>query len=237
MTKGIVLAGGTGKRMRPLTEIDNKHLLPVYNRRMIEYPVQSLLNIGIDEIILITGGNRPGAFLELFKNGKSHNIKHLYYTYQEGSGGIADALSLAAPFVTPDEDCVVILGDNYFEDSIQSVTKGATKGARCLIQHTDRAWDFGIATIKQGKIIDMVEKPTDINIGLAILGCYWFDYQVWEMFQNITPSARGELEITDILRQYMEQDELSYRKYPGYWSDMGTFESWAEVSARVRART
>jgi len=236
--KGIVLAGGTGKRMLPLTELDNKHLLPVYNKRMIEYPIQSLLDVGVEDIILITGGNRPGTFLELFKNGRKHGIKRLYYTYQEGSGGIAHALSLAEPFIEDGEECLVILGDNYFEQGIGCILKDRfPTGARCILQETQRPWDFGIAKFEGQEIVSVEEKPQGQQTGMAILGCYLFDYTVWSMLSQVSPSARGELEITDVLKIYMEEGVLDWCEYTGFWSDMGTFESWAEVSKRVRGVT
>lgn len=237
--KGIVLAGGTGSRLAPLTQNDNKHLLPVYNQRMIEYPVQTLVDAGVKDIILITGGQRPGAFLELFKNGKEHGIRKLHYAYQEGSGGIADALMLARPFLGPKEDCIVILGDNYFEDGIKAqVTewKDSQTGAGCVLAETDTPWHFGIAEVSGFDVISIEEKPSKPKSDLAILGCYYFDHHVWKILPKMKPSERGELEITDVLREYMNMNSLNYVEYSGYWSDMGTFLTWTEVSQRVAER-
>ena len=238
--KGIILAGGVGSRLRPLTEIDNKHLLPVYNRRMIEYPMQTLVNLGIKDIILITGGQRPGTFLELLKNGKHHGVSRLYYTYQEGSGGIADALKLASPFMTRKEKCVVILGDNYFEGGIRKQYrhwKSSTDVGSCvLLKEVEQPWHFGVAEVESGNVISMEEKPNNPKSNLAILGFYMFDHKLWQYIDKISPSERGELEITDVLRFYMENNDLSYTLYEDYWSDMGTFESRASVANRIFER-
>jgi len=239
--KGIILGGGTGSRLAPLTKSENKHLLPVYNKRMIEYPIRTLVDAGIKDIILITGGNKPGAFLELLKNGKDHGIDRLYYTYQEGSGGIADALKLAEQFMEGSEPCVVILGDNYFEKSIKQQLvwwnlNRRCRGAGILVRQTSTPWHFGIAEVENGKVISIEEKPSNPKSDLAILGCYFFDYRIWEILPELQQSSRGELEITDALKVYMLNDELTPFNYFDYWSDMGTFETWTEVSQRV-ART
>jgi glucose-1-phosphate thymidylyltransferase len=235
--KGIILAGGTGKRMRPLTLIDNKHLLPVYNKRMIEYPLATLVSAGIDDIILITGGQRAGDFLELLKTGQAYGVKRLYYTYQEGSGGIADALKMAEPFLGRYEPCVVILGDNYFEDGVKAQLRTwmdiGMKGAGILLKQTPNPWEFGIAEVVDGKVISLEEKPANPKSDLAVLGCYFFDSSVWNFVNQVEPSARGELEITDVLRFYMDSGNLHPHTYEGYWSDMGSFESWTTVSQRV----
>jgi len=238
--KGIVLAGGMGTRLAPLTRNDNKHLLPVYNKRMVEYPVNTLVEAGIDEIVLITGGKRPGAFLELFRNGQDHGVKKFYYAYQTGNGGIADALKLAEPFCDK-EPCVVILGDNYFEDGIEDQVAlwwraEACMGAGCILKPTETPWHFGIAETDGGKIVSIEEKPSEPKSDQAILGCYFFDRTVWDILPSIKPSARGELEITHVLEEYMKQDKLEAYGYDGYWSDMGTFETWTEVSQRIADR-
>ncbi len=235
--KGIILAGGMGTRLKPLTEIDNKHLLPVYDRRMIEYPLKTLVDLGVKDIILITGGNRPGMFLELLKNGKSHGISRLYYTYQEGSGGIADALKLAEPFMTRKEKCVVILGDNYFEGDMGKQyrywKRSANNGSCVLLKEVEKPWDFGVAEVEDGKVVSLEEKPTNPKSNLAVLGFYMFDHKLWDYINKISPSDRGELEITDVLKFYMNSDDLSYTIYEDFWSDMGTFESRGEVANRI----
>tara|TARA_R110000851_G_scaffold54271_1_gene128221 strand:- start:2077 stop:2808 length:732 start_codon:yes stop_codon:yes gene_type:complete len=235
--KGIILAGGTGTRLKPLTDIDNKHLLPVYDRRMIEYPLQTLVDLGIRDIILITGGRRPGTFLELLKNGKNHGVSRLYYTYQEGSGGIADALKLAEPFMNKGEKCVVILGDNYFEGNMEKqyqhwISEGEN-GACVLLKKVDKPWDFGVAEVENMKVVTLEEKPQDPKSDLAVLGFYMFDHKLWNYIDRISPSNRGELEITDVLEFYMKNNDLCYTMYENYWSDMGTFESRGEVANRI----
>ena len=206
---------------------------------MIEYPMSTLVDAGIDEVILIVGGKRSGDFLELFGNGKAFGIKKLFYTCQEGSGGITDALKLAEPFIRPNESCVVVLGDNYFEDGLTKQIKtwkrsrGSTAGI--IVQQTNQTWNFGIAEKDQtGKIISIEEKPSNPKSDLAILGAYFFPSDVWTYATRVQPSARGELEITDVLKYYMEQDRLMPFDYRGFWSDMGGFDSWATVSERVR---
>jgi len=249
--KGICLAGGLGTRLLPLTAYDNKHFLPVYQRRMIEYPIQTLVDAGIRDVIVVTGGKNPGAFLELLKNGKGFGLNRLYYTYQEGNGGIADALKLAEPFVEEDEDCVVILGDNYFEDGIAEcmdqwtrnkrdwwvTKKGLPAGAFCILKEVSDPERFGIAELDENRIVSIEEKPIAPKSNYAILGCYMLDSTVWKWLDQLQPSARGELEITDILRRYMNTGSLSFATYTGTWSDMGTFESWMEVSQRVMGRS
>jgi len=236
--KGIVLAGGMGSRLSPLTQNDNKHLLPVYNRRMVEYPIQTLVDAGINDIILITGGKRPGAFLELLKNGLDVGVSRIYYTYQQGSGGIAAALKLAEPFLELGEPCIVVLGDNYFEDGLSNqIASWNGHGSHVFLKEVDCPWVFGIAEVEEGERISSIEeKPKSPKSNLAILGAYAFDYNVWKYLDLVTPSHRGELEITDVLTYYMERDELTFSMYEGYWSDMGSFDSWMEVSKRVAER-
>jgi glucose-1-phosphate thymidylyltransferase len=242
--KGIVLAGGLGSRLAPLTQNDNKHLLPVYRKRMVEYPLKTLVDAGISDIVLITGGKRPGAFLELLRSGRDHKISRLYYTYQEGNGGIADALKLAQPFIeetlfSPEpEPCVVILGDNYFEDGIRHQLaewecRTARHGAGILLRKTDTPWYFGIAEVSGTEVLSIDEKPSQPKSDLAILGCYFFDATIWQRLECVEPSVRGELEITDVLKMYMTDGYLTHYPYTGYWSDMGTFDSWMEVSNRL----
>lgn len=232
--KGIVLAGGMGTRLSPLTRNDNKHLLPVYDKRMVELPLLSLVTAGIKDIILITGGRNPGKFLEIFKNGKSLGARRLYYTYQEGEGGIADALKMAQPFMRPREPCVVILGDNYFEEGIRNQYRSwDKKGAHVFLKKVDTPWSYGIAEIQKEKVASIEEKPENPKSDLAIVGCYMFDHTLWEKLESVKPSKRGELEITDVLECYMKEKSLGFSFYEGYWQDMGTFENWMEVSKRI----
>lgn len=240
--KGILLAGGLGTRMQPLTNYDNKHFLPVYKKRMIEYPLQTLVDIGIKDVIVVTGGKNPGAFLELLKNGSSYGLNRLYYTYQEGNGGIADALKLASPFMRAREKCIVILGDNYFEDGIKSQFKqfvfGNQNTTQVITKEVSDPERFGILEIdSDDNVLSIEEKPIRPKSNKAILGCYMFDGFVWDFIDELKPSERGELEITDILRVYAARNQLNFSDYSGYWSDMGTFESWMEVSQRIMERT
>jgi glucose-1-phosphate thymidylyltransferase len=232
--KGIILAGGLGTRLAPLTRNDNKHLLPVYNKRMIEYPIKTLVDAGIKDIILVTGGKRPGAFLELLKNGKDYNANRIYYTYQDGNGGISDALKLAEPFLEPGESCIVILGDNYFEDNIaKNIEEWNGSGASVFLKHVEDTSGFGIAEIQGNKIVSIEEKPVKPKSNLAILGLYMFDHNVWRYIKQIKPSIRAELEITDVLKIYMKDNNLSYTFYNKFWSDMGIFQTWVDVSIRM----
>lgn len=236
--KGVVLAGGLGTRCLPLTQNDNKHLLPVYNKRMVEYPINSLVKAGVKDIVLVTGGLYAGRFLDFLKNGWSFGIEHLFYAYQEGEGGIADALRLARNFVSPKEKVVVILGDNYFELPITSYIQRFAqqeKGAMALLCKTDRPQDFGIAEVDYDnwKILSIEEKPMVPKSNLAIVGCYGFDGQVWDIINTLKPSRRGELEIADVLEHYRQKDELRFSQYPGFWSDMGSVESIQTVSNRI----
>lgn len=236
--KGIVLAGGSGSRLQPLTSSTNKHLLHVYNKKMIEIPIETLTSLGLDEIVVITGGRYAGGFLDLLGSGKNFGIKKLFYTYQEGNGGICDALKLAEPFVDRAENSVVILGDNYFEDGIKDQFLSWTKrkkdhilGASCILKEVTEPWHFGIAEVLEDQIVSLEEKPTKAKSQLAVTGCYFLDWQIWDWLRDLKPSSRGELEITDLLSKYKGQ--LSYSTYPGYWNDMGTFNSLMEVSQRI----
>tara|TARA_Y100000310_G_scaffold241139_1_gene245053 strand:- start:8696 stop:9400 length:705 start_codon:yes stop_codon:yes gene_type:complete len=231
--KGIVLAGGLGKRMLPLTEIDNKHLLPVGARRMVELPISSLASAGIDEVVLIAGGQRAGAFLELLKNGRHLGLKRLYYTYQEGSGGIVEALKLAEPFVDHGEPCAVILGDNYFEESLAPYVQGWDgHGAGVLYTTSSRPSDFGVIQTDGSRVISLEEKPTRPLSNLIVPGLYFFDYSVWRLAHQVERASSGELEIVDLLQIYRGADQLTCQEYSGYWSDMGTINSWTEVIRR-----
>jgi glucose-1-phosphate thymidylyltransferase len=247
MAKGIILAGGTGSRLAPLTGNQNKHTLPVFNRRMVELPLSTITGTGIKDVVLVTGGQKPGDFLELFGSGKDHGVDRIFYTYQEGCGGIADALQRARPFISKEhplsdanEPTLVILGDNYFEDGVEKQwkqwieTTGGT-GAGILLKRTETPCWFGIAEINDttGKVISLEEKPNQPKSDLAVLGCYFFDEAVWDYVEQVEPSHRGELEITDVLKFYMEDDKLTYYMYGGFWSDMGVFETWMTVSQRL----
>ncbi|MFC1588152.1 sugar phosphate nucleotidyltransferase [Planctomycetota bacterium] len=234
--KGVILAGGLGTRMLPLTRITNKHLLPVYDQPMIYYPIQTLLNAGICEILIVTGGNHAGDFLMLLGNGKELGIKELQYTYQEGHGGIAEALKLAEDFADGFPVCV-ILGDNIIEKNIINAVaefKLQKEGAKILLKEVPDPQRFGVANFKEGKVTKIVEKPAKPESNYAVTGIYLYDKHVFKIARELKPSARGELEITDVNNHYLDQGQLTANILDGWWSDAGTFESLFRASNLVR---
>ena len=225
--KGIVLAGGLGTRLNPLTKVTNKHLLPVYNRPMIYYPIQTLVDAGITEILIVTGGRNAGDFLQLLGNGKAFGLKHLDYTYQEGEGGIAAALSLAEYFVDEDLVCV-ILGDNLYENSIRESASDFVRrghGAKIHLKRVENPQRFGVPIIDGDRIVKIEEKPTQPKSEYAVTGLYMYDSTVFDIIKTLNPSSRGELEITDVNNAYIERNEMTYAVVEGWWSDAGTFDS------------
>lgn len=236
--KGIITAGGTGERMLPLTRTVNKHLLPVWSKPVIYYPIETLVKAGIQEILIITGGNSPGDFLKLLGNGKEFGLKEIHYTYQEGSGGIAEALGLAQDFA--DEGKVaVILGDNIFEGNFTSAVKDFEKqamGAKLFLKKVSDPERFGVAEIKDKKIISIEEKPKKPKSSYAVTGFYMYDSQVFDIIKTLKPSKRGELEITDVNNFYIKQETVTFNFVKGFWSDAGTFESLLRSSNLVAKR-
>jgi glucose-1-phosphate thymidylyltransferase len=233
--KGVILAGGLGKRLHPLTKITNKHLLPVHDKPMIFYPLQTLINAGIDDILIVTGGNHAGDFLRLLGNGKDFGLKHLNYTYQEGEGGIADALALAEHF-SDYEKMVVILGDNVVEGSIARAVKDFRKqkeGAKILLKEVPDPQRFGVPEIVDGKIVAIEEKPKAPKSGYAVIGIYMYDGKVFDIIRTLKPSGRGELEITDVSNAYVREGKMTYDILEGWWSDAGTFDSLLRTSNMV----
>lgn len=225
--KGIILAGGLGKRLGPLTKITNKHLLPVYDRPMIYYPLSTLVDAGIRDILIVTGGQHAGEFLRLLGNGQAFGLKHLNYTYQEGEGGIAEALGLARHFAKGSRVCVV-LGDNIIEKSIRhSVDRFRVqpKGARVLLKAVPDPERFGVATLQGRSITQIEEKPRRPKTNLAVTGVYMYDESVFEIIKDLRPSRRGELEITEVNNAYIRRGELEYDLMKGWWTDSGTFDS------------
>jgi len=225
--KGVVLAGGTGSRLFPLTKITNKHLLPVYDQPMIFYPIRTLVDAGIEEILIVTGGKGAGDFLRLLANGKQFGLKHLNYTYQEGEGGIADALALAEHFADGDRICV-ILGDNIIEGSIREAVQlfcNQPRGARILLKEVNDAERFGVAELDGDRIVGIEEKPSKPKSNLAVTGIYLYDGSVFEKVRELVPSRRGELEITDVNNAYIREGTMSFSRLDGWWTDAGTFES------------
>lgn len=225
--KGIVLAGGLGTRLFPLTKITNKHLLPVYNKPMIYYPIQTLVEAGIEDILIVTGGNNAGDFLRLLGNGKEFGLKHLNYTYQEGEGGIAEALGLAEYFAAG-EKIVVILGDNLIQHGISksvAAFQRQERGARILLKEVPEPQRFGVAEVKGDRIEGIAEKPKVPKSNLAVTGIYMYDAGVFDIIKTLKPSDRGELEITDVNNAYIAQGTMSFEILKGWWTDAGTFES------------
>jgi glucose-1-phosphate thymidylyltransferase len=236
--KGIVLAGGLGSRLHPLTKITNKHLLPVYNRPMIYYPIQTLVDTGITEILIVTGGKKAGDFLELLGNGKEFGLKHLNYMYQEGEGGIAAALSLAEYFVEDDTVCV-ILGDNVYEKSVrQSAAEFSQRGhgAKIHLKRVENPQRFGVPIIDGDRILKIEEKPDVPKSEYAITGLYMYDHTVFDIIKTLKPSGRGELEITDVNNAYIDRNEMTYAIVDGWWSDAGTFDSLLRTNILVASQ-
>lgn len=223
--KGVILAGGLGTRLYPLTHVTNKHLLPVYDRPMIFYPIQTLVKAGIDEILLVTSGPHVGHFLGVLKNGKELDIKHLEYAYQEKpDGGIADALSLAEEFVGKDSVCV-ILGDNTTDADISNAVKNFIDGAAIFIKKVPDPSRFGVPVFEGDKVIRIDEKPKDPKSEFAVTGLYIYDNKVFDIIRDIELSDREELEITDVNNKYIEEGKMKAEELNGFWSDAGTFDS------------
>lgn len=225
--KGVVLAGGLGSRLLPLTKVTNKHLLPVYNQPMVYYPIQALVNAGITEVMLVTGGNSAGDFLKLLGNGRQHGLKHLAYTYQEGEGGIADALRMAEHFADGQGICV-ILGDNLIEKSIAQAAQAFRTqqvGAKILLKEVKDPQRFGVPTLDGTRVVRIDEKPKEPASSYAVTGIYFYDAQVFEIIKTLKPSGRGELEITDVNNAYIQKGQLTWDVLDGWWTDAGTIES------------
>jgi len=233
--KGIVLAGGLGTRLYPLTKVTNKHLLPIYNKPMIYYPIEMMVDAGIRDILIVTGGKNAGDFLRLIGNGKEFGLNHINYTYQEGEGGIAAALSLAEFFADQNPICV-ILGDNIVERSISGYVENFKKqgsGARILLKEVSDPQRFGVPEIQGNKIVRIDEKPANPASKYAVTGIYMYDSDVFEFIKTLKPSRRGELEITDVNNCYIEHGKMQYDILDGWWTDAGTFESLLHASNLV----
>jgi glucose-1-phosphate thymidylyltransferase len=233
--KGVILAGGLGTRLYPLTKVTNKHLLPVYHKPMIYYPLETLVRAGLRDILIVTGGNSAGEFLRLLANGREFGLKHVHYTYQEGEGGIAQALSLAQDFADGDR-IVVILGDNIIEEDIRPYVERfqrQQKGARLLLKKVADPERFGVAELDGKKVTRIVEKPKRAKSPYVVTGIYMYDSQVFDIVRTLRPSGRGELEITDVNNRYLEKGELEYDLLKGYWTDAGTFDSLLRANLLV----
>lgn len=236
--KGVILCGGMGKRLEPLTRITNKHLLPVYNRPMVFYPIYTLVQAGIKDIMIVTGGNNAGDFLRLIGNGSEFGLRHINYTYQRGEGGIAEALGLSEHFVDRSR-VVVILGDNIIGGSIKKYVErfsSQENGARVLVKKVDDPGRFGVAEIKNGRIISIEEKPKHPRSDLIVTGFYMYDHKVFEIIKTLKPSGRGELEITDVNNAYLKRGELYYDCLDCWWTDCGMPETLYRAAALMRKK-
>jgi glucose-1-phosphate thymidylyltransferase len=230
--KGVVLAGGLGMRLRPLTSVTNKHLLPVYNQPMIYYPIQTLVNAGITDIMVVTGGSSAGDFLRLLGNGKAFGLKHLNYTYQEGEGGIAEALSLVEHFAADDPVCVV-LGDNIIEGNIRTAVdsyRSQRSGAKIMLKKVPDPQRFGVPRLDGNRVVRIDEKPVQPQSDYAVIGVYMYDSEVYDIIRSLKPSGRGELEITDVNNAYIAREAMTWEELEGWWTDAGTFESLLRAS-------
>ncbi len=222
--KGVILAGGLGTRLRPLTSITNKHLLPVYDRPMIYYPIQTLVEAGINDIMLVTGGNAAGDFLRLLGNGEEFGLKHINYTYQKREGGIAEALGLCRHFVG-DDKVVVMLGDNILDGSIKKAVRDFERqesGAKIFLKTVDNPREYGVAELKGRLVKNIVEKPKNPKSNYAVIGIYMYDARVWGILKTLRPSGRGELEITDVNNAYIKNGQMTYEIVRGWWGDAGS---------------
>ena len=238
--KGVVLAGGLGTRLYPLTKVTNKHLLPIYDKPMVYYPIQTLVDAGITDILIVTGGNSAGDFLRLIGNGKDFGLSHINYTYQEGEGGIAAALALAQHFAE-DDKIVVILGDNVLEQGIGDAVREFEKqkrGAKIFLKEVPDPERFGVPHIKDGKVVQIDEKPKKPASQYAVIGVYMYDNEVFDIVKTLKPSARGELEITDVNNAYIQRGTMTYAIVDGWWSDAGTsFDSLLKATRLVAEKS
>ena len=235
MLKGVILAGGIGKRLEPLTSITNKHLLPIYSKPMIYYPLQMLIDAGITDIMIVTGGNNAGDFLRLLGNGIEFGLKHIHYTYQKGEGGIADALAMAEHFAEGGK-LVVILGDNIIEKSIRDYIekfRAQPEGAKVILKEVEDPERFGVAEIMDGRLISVEEKPAKPKSNYIVTGIYMYDSKVFDIIRTLKPSGRGELEITDVNNAYIKKGQMTYDILNGWWTDAGTFDSLLRANKLV----
>jgi glucose-1-phosphate thymidylyltransferase len=237
--KGLVLCGGLGTRLSPLTKITNKHLLPVYDKPMVYYPLMTLVEAGIEDIMIVTGGNNAGDFLRLLGNGSEVGLKHLNYTFQEREGGIAEAVGLAEHF-TGDDMVTVILGDNILDDSIKKALRDFEKqgeGAKIFLKEVDNPKQYGVATVRGDRIERIEEKPDEPQSNLAVIGVYMYDNYVFDIVNKLKPSGRGELEITDVNNAYIEKGQMTYEVLHGWWGDAGaSIDALFEANVHIRRR-
>ena len=242
--KGVILAGGTGSRLFPLTKVTNKHLLPVYDKPMIFYPLECMAKAGIEEVMLVTGGNNAGDFIRLLGNGHDFGLKHLTYTYQDGAGGIAQALGLCERYVDG-EPIMLILGDNILENSIAGQADNFRKqlkatggrGAKILLAEVENPRAYGVAEMDGDKVVGIEEKPKAPKSNQAVIGIYFYDGHVFETVKTLKPSARGELEITDVNNAYIKAGQMTADRVEGWWGDAGENLDFYHKSGNQVART
>lgn len=234
--KGVILAGGLGTRLSPLTNVTNKCLLPVYNKPMIYYPIETLVNSGITDILLVCGGNAAGEFLRILGNGEVFGLKHLHYTYQSEPRGIADALGLAEEFVGDDNMCV-ILADNIFEDTFKDAVENFESGSMIFGTEVEHPEHYGVIVQNEnGDVTEIQEKPKTPTSNFIATGLYLYDNTVWDYIKDLTPSARGELEITDVNNHYIEKGVMKWHKLNGWWADCGeNFEGYMDACNKARS--
>ncbi len=232
--KGVILAGGTGSRLYPLTKVTNKHLLPVYDKPMIYYPIQTLIDAGIKEIMIVSGRGHAGHFLELLGSGVDLGVRFTY-EIQEEAGGIAQALYLARDFVDK-SNVTVILGDNIFQDKAYDIIQRFNSGAHIFLKMVSDAQRFGVAEVDEDrmKVIGIEEKPKNPKSNYAVTGLYIYDEYVFKIIETLKPSSRGELEITDVNNYYIQRGDMGYSILKGYWSDAGTFDSLLKAGNLVK---
>ncbi|KLK88805.1 spore coat protein [Methanoculleus sediminis] len=230
--KGVILAGGTGSRLYPLTKVTNKHLLPVYDKPMICYPLEKLIGAGIEEIMIVSGRGHVGHFLELLGSGSELGVS-ITYEIQEGAGGIAQALGLARRWAGKD-NVAVVLGDNIFEDNFREDVKSFDGGAKVFLKEVSDPQRFGVAEVNGSRILSIEEKPQVPKSNLAVTGLYLYDARVFEIIRTLRPSGRGELEITDVNNAYVRNGEMQYSVLSGFWSDAGTFDSLIRAGMMVQ---
>lgn len=230
--KGIILAGGTGSRLYPLTKVTNKHLLPVYDKPMIYYPLSTLIKAGISEIMIVSGRGHAGHFLELLGSGTEFDAR-LTYEIQESAGGIAQALGLAEGWAD-DEEIAVILGDNIFQDDVRGEVASYSSGAKIFLKEVPDAYRFGVAELADNRVVSIEEKPKNPKTNYAVTGLYLYDPEVFSIIKTLKPSGRGELEITDVNNAYIRKGQMQYAILKGYWTDAGTFESLLRASLLVQ---
>jgi glucose-1-phosphate thymidylyltransferase len=233
--KGVILAGGLGSRLFPLTKITNKHLLPIYDRPMIYYPIEALVKAGITDIMVVTGGKKSGDFLSLLGNGSDFGLKHLNYTYQKGEGGIAEALGLCEHWAAGEPVCV-ILGDNIIEKNIAKAVadfKAQGGGAKIMLKEVHDPERFGVAELRGDKVVSIEEKPKHPKSNKAVIGIYMYDARVFDIIKTLEPSDRGELEITDVNNWYLRDGNMTAEVLDGWWTDAGTFDSLIKAANLV----